>query len=117
MSNLNATQKMINQLMELGCEFSIDDFGTGFSSFSYLKDLPANCVKIDGSFVKDMLTNSIDLAIVKAICDIAKSLNKTTVAEFVEDEETLLKLRQLGVDYLQGYHISRPMPVTELASR
>lgn len=117
MSNLNATQKMINQLMELGCEFSIDDFGTGFSTFSYLKDLPANCVKIDGSFVKDMLTNSIDLAIVKAICDIAKSLNKTTVAEFVEDEETLLKLRQLGVDYLQGYHISRPMPVTELASR
>lgn len=114
LSNLTATQRMINQLMDLGCEFSIDDFGTGFSTFSYLKQLPANCVKIDGSFVKDMLNNPIDMALVRAICDIAKALNKTTVAEFVENEATLIKLQQLGVDYLQGYHISRPQHITDI---
>lgn len=114
LTNLTATQTMINKLMDLGCEFSIDDFGTGFSTFSYLKDLPANCVKIDGSFVKDMLQNSIDMALVKAICDIAKALNKTTVAEFVEDEATLRKLQSLGVDYLQGYHISHPQNIENI---
>ena len=108
---MKATQTMIKQLMDLGCEFSIDDFGTGFSTFSYLKDLPANCVKIDGSFVQDMLNNPIDLAIVRAICDIAKALGKSTVAEFVEDQQTVMKLQQLGVDYLQGYFISKPMPI------
>jgi EAL domain-containing protein (putative c-di-GMP-specific phosphodiesterase class I) len=111
LTNMKATQTMIKQLMDLGCEFSIDDFGTGFSTFSYLKDLPANCVKIDGSFVQDMLNNPIDLAIVRAICDIAKALGKSTVAEFVEDQQTVMKLQQLGVDYLQGYFISKPMPI------
>lgn len=114
LTNLSATQNMINQLMKLGCEFSIDDFGTGFSTFSYLKQLPANCVKIDGSFVKDMVANPIDFALVRAICDVAKALNKTTVAEFVEDQTTLIALQNLGVDYLQGYHISRPKNIQEL---
>lgn len=114
LTNLAATQSMISKLMDLGCEFSIDDFGTGFSTFSYLKELPANCVKIDGSFVKDMLHNPIDMALVKAICDIAKALNKTTVAEFVENEATLIKLQDLGVDYLQGYHISRPQSIENI---
>jgi diguanylate cyclase (GGDEF)-like protein/PAS domain S-box-containing protein len=116
LTNLSATQSMIQALMELGCEFSIDDFGTGFSTFSYLKQLPANCVKIDGSFVKDMLKNPIDMALVKAICEVAKALNKTTVAEFVENEDTLIALRKLGVDYLQGYHISRPRDIHHLSS-
>jgi diguanylate cyclase (GGDEF)-like protein len=115
LTNLSATQSMIQALMELGCEFSIDDFGTGFSTFSYLKQLPANCVKIDGSFVKDMLKNPIDMALVKAICEVAKALNKTTVAEFVENEDTLIALRKLGVDYLQGYHISRPRDIHDLS--
>lgn len=111
LTNLGATQDMIGKLMELGCEFSIDDFGTGFSTFSYLKQLPANCVKVDGSFVKDMVNNPIDKALVKSICEVASALDKTTVAEFVEDETTALELKQLGVNYLQGYHISRPLSI------
>lgn len=114
LTNLSAAQTMIRKLMVLGCEFSIDDFGTGFSTFSYIKQLPANCVKIDGSFVKDMLSDPIDLALVKAICEVAKALNKTTVAEFVENEETLVALQELGVDYLQGYHISKPKEIQDL---
>ncbi len=114
LTNLSATQQMINQLMDLGCEFSIDDFGTGFSTFSYLKQLPATSVKVDGSFVKDMVRNPIDKALVRAICEVARALNKTTVAEFVEDEATLLELQKLGVDYLQGYHISRPQNIQDL---
>ena len=117
LTNLGAAQGMIQSLMELGCEFSIDDFGTGFSTFSYLKQLPANCVKIDGSFVKDMRTNPIDKALVKSICEVAKALDKTTVAEFVEDEETALELRSLGINYLQGYHISKPLGIDVITSR
>ena len=111
LSNLSATREMIEQLMMLGCEFSIDDFGTGFSTFNYLKQLPANCIKIDGSFVKDMLNNPIDYAVVKSICEVAKALNKVTVAEFVENLEILQSLKQLGVNYLQGYYISRPLNI------
>ncbi|XOV77734.1 MAG: EAL domain-containing protein [Aestuariibacter sp.] len=111
LTNLDATRGMINKLMELGCEFSIDDFGTGFSTFSYLKQLPANSVKIDGSFVKDMVENPIDKALVKSICEVATALQKTTVAEFVENEQTAVALRALGVDYLQGYHLSRPLDI------
>lgn len=114
LTNIAATQSMIRALMELGCEFSIDDFGTGFSTFNYLKQLPANCVKIDGSFVKDMLNNSIDMALVKSICEIAKALGKTTVAEFVENEAILQALLHMDVDYLQGYHISRPKEIEKL---
>lgn len=114
LTNLGATRGKITELMELGCEFSIDDFGTGFSTFSYLKQIPANCVKIDGSFVKDMTKDPIDMALVKSICEVAKALDKTTVAEFVEDEETLLALKDLGVDYMQGYFISRPLDIDSI---
>ncbi len=117
LTNLGATQDMIAKLMELGCEFSIDDFGTGFSTFSYLKQLPANCVKVDGSFVKDMVNNPIDKALVKSICEVASALDKTTVAEFVEDEATAIELKELGVDYLQGYHISRPLSIDVIESK
>ena len=117
LSNLVATQDMIQQLMELGCEFSIDDFGTGFSTFSYLKQLPANCVKVDGSFVKDMINNPIDYALVKSICEVAKALNKATVAEFVENLEILEALKELGVDYLQGYYISRPLAIDAIEAK
>ena len=108
-SNLAATRTMIEHLKQLGCGFSIDDFGTGFSTFSYLKQLPADQVKIDGSFVKDMLNDPIDLALVKAIKDISHSLNKTCVAEFVEDLATFNQLKEIGVDYAQGYFISKPI--------
>ncbi len=112
--NLKATRSMIEKLNKLGCHFSIDDFGTGFSTFSYLKQLPAQHVKIDGSFVRDMLNDPIDLALVKAINDISRSLDKRSVAEYVETEEIFNALKEIGVDYGQGYYIAKPMPVQEL---
>lgn len=114
LSNITGTQRMINHLNELGCHFSIDDFGTGFSTFAYLKQIPAGSVKIDGSFVKDMLKDPIDAVLVKAINDTAHALGKTTVAEFVEDKATLLKLKELGVDYAQGYYIAKPMDIASI---
>ena len=113
-SNLVATTTMITQLQTIGCQFSIDDFGTGFSTFSYLKELPANQVKIDGSFVKDMTQDNIDKALVNAIKDISHSLGKTCVAEYVEDQETFELLEQIGVDYAQGYYIGKPIPASEI---
>lgn len=117
LTNLTATQRMIRRLTEMGCEFSVDDFGTGFSTFAYLKELPANSVKIDGSFVKDMLNDPIDLALVKAIKDVAHSLDKYSVAEFVENGDILAKLQEIGVDYAQGYHISKPLPIEEITEK
>ena len=114
LSNITGTQRMVNRLNELGCHFSIDDFGTGFSTFAYLKQIPAGSVKIDGSFVKDMLKDPIDEVLVKAINDTAHALGKTTVAEFVEDEATLIKLKELGVDYAQGYYIAKPAAIDKL---
>ena len=113
-SNLVATTAMITQLQKIGCQFSIDDFGTGFSTFSYLKQLPANQVKIDGSFVKDMTQDSIDKALVNAIKDISHSLGKTCVAEYVEDQETFELLEEIGVDYAQGYFIGKPISAPEI---
>lgn len=114
LSNIIATQSMIEKLSDLGCAFSIDDFGTGFSTFNYLKQLPAESVKIDGSFIVDLATNPVDLALVKAINEVATALGKKTVAEFVENEETLITLANIGVTYAQGYHLGKPKPVNEL---
>ncbi|SFD36439.1 GGDEF/EAL domain-containing response regulator [Pseudoalteromonas denitrificans] len=114
LSNLSATQNMIERLSDLGCDFSIDDFGTGFSTFAYLKNLPADTVKIDGSFVKEMLHNKIDLALVKAICEVAGALNKKTVAEFVESEAILDLLSDINVDYAQGYFLGKPQALSVL---
>ena len=113
-NNLEATRKMIIKLNGLGCHFSIDDFGTGFSTFNYLKQLPAQHVKIDGSFVRDMLNDPIDLALVKAINDISSSLDKRSIAEYVENEDIFLALKEIGVDYGQGYFIARPTPVEKV---
>ena len=114
LSNITATQSMVEKLSVLGCAFSIDDFGTGFSTFNYLKQLPAQSVKIDGSFVVDLATNSVDLALVKAIYEVATALGKKTVAEFVENEKTLQILANIGVTYAQGYHLGKPKPVDEI---
>jgi diguanylate cyclase (GGDEF)-like protein/PAS domain S-box-containing protein len=113
LSNIGETQKIISRIGELGCEFSIDDFGTGFSTFNYLKQIPAQSVKIDGSFVVDLASNSVDLALVKAIYEVASALGKKTVAEFVENEETLTILKEIGVTYAQGYHLGKPIPIEE----
>lgn len=115
LTNVSGTRRLINQINELGCQFSIDDFGTGFSTFAYLRELPAHSVKIDGSFVKDMTKNSADHTLVTAINNIAKALDKSTVAEFVEDKSTFKELSNIGVDFAQGYYISRPIPAEQIS--
>jgi diguanylate cyclase (GGDEF)-like protein len=115
MANLSRARECIESLKRLGCSFALDDFGSGFSSFTYLKSLPVDYLKIDGAFVREMVDNPIDLAMVKAINEIGQVLNKKTIAEFVEDEATLEKLKTLGVDYAQGFGISRPQPLENIS--
>ncbi|GAB2998114.1 hypothetical protein GCM10027050_15670 [Psychrosphaera aestuarii] len=116
LTNVSGTRRMIEQLSLMGCQFSIDDFGTGFSTFSYLKELPAHSVKIDGSFVKDMNVNDVDKTLVTAIANVALVLNKHSVAEFVENKEIFNNLKEIGVTYAQGYYISKPLPLLEALS-
>lgn len=99
---------LITRMSELGCRFALDDFGAGFSSFSHLKNLPVHYIKIDGSFVENMLTNPVDKAMVESIIQIARVLGKKTIAEFVQNQETVLMLEKAGVDFVQGYHVGRP---------
>jgi EAL domain-containing protein (putative c-di-GMP-specific phosphodiesterase class I) len=98
-------------MREMGCRFALDDFGVGLSSFGYLKNLPVDYLKLDGCFVKNMVADNIDHAMVKAINHIGHTMNIRTIAEFVEDEETLQAVRKVGIDYAQGYAIARPAPI------
>ncbi|CAN5481866.1 hypothetical protein BH11PSE4_BH11PSE4_03510 [soil metagenome] len=109
-ANLSNASRFIRSLQEIGCRFSLDDFGCGMSSFAYLKHLPVDYLKIDGGFVKDMLVDPIDRAMVEMICHIGRIMGKLTVAEFVESNEIVDALREIGVDYVQGYAIGRPEP-------
>ncbi|MHB8729804.1 MAG: putative bifunctional diguanylate cyclase/phosphodiesterase [Sulfuricaulis sp.] len=108
MLHLEEARELIQGLVDLGCRFALDDFGTGFSSFSYLKHLPVDFIKIDGSFVKNMAQNSMDETMVLSIIQIARSLGKQTVAEFVGDEKTIAMLKKSGIDYMQGYCVGLP---------
>lgn len=108
-ANLENANRFIEELKDLGCRFSLDDFGSGFCSFSQLKCLPADFVKIDGQFVKGMARGSIDRAIVTAMNDVAHSLGRYTVAEYVETPEVLRLLKVCGVDRVQGHYISEPL--------
>ena len=112
--NLQAATGFINELKRLGCRFALDDFGSGLSSFSYLKNLPVDYLKIDGSFVKDMETDAIDCAMVKSIHQLGVVIGTKTIAEFVENDGILAKLAEIGVDYAQGYGISKPQPLHEM---
>jgi len=112
--NLTQATAFINSLTTLGCRFGLDDFGSGLSSFAYLRSLSVDFLKIDGIFVKDIVTDVIDMAMVKSINDIGHVLGKKTVAEFVENAEILALLRDIGVDYAQGYHIAAPVPIEAL---
>ncbi|MCQ8103991.1 DUF1631 family protein [Methylomonas sp. SURF-2] len=112
--NLAFTKKFINAIKTFGCKFSLDDFGSGYSSYAYLKNLNVDFLKIDGAFVKELATNKADLAIVKSMNEIAHSLNLKTIAEYVESAEIKDVLKQIGVDYGQGYFIHKPMPLKEL---
>ena len=109
-----AARGIIQAIRSLGCRFALDDFGTGFSSLKYLKQLPVDFVKIDGSFIRHLTTDRDDQVMVKALADIAHSYGKLTVAEFVESSQSMTMLRDFGVDYAQGFFIGRPIPATEL---
>ncbi len=113
-ANLTNATQFIAYFKNKGCSFSLDDFGSGLSSFAYLKNLPVDFLKIDGLFVKDMLEDKIDLAMVRSINEIGHVMNKKTIAEFVENDEILNSLKELGVDYAQGYGIKKPVPLDEL---
>jgi EAL domain-containing protein (putative c-di-GMP-specific phosphodiesterase class I) len=106
--DIDRARTFAEHLESLGCEFALDDFGAGYGSFYYLKHLPFDYLKIDGTFIRDIVTNRADQVLVRSLVQIASELGKHTIAEFVEDQAILDKLRELGVDYAQGYHIGRP---------
>ncbi|HET97751.1 MAG TPA: EAL domain-containing protein, partial [Desulfurivibrio alkaliphilus] len=109
-TQLAQTRKLVERMRALGCRFALDDFGSGFSTFSYLKHFPVDLLKIDGGFVVNMLNNKTDELLVRSMVGLAHSLGKPVAAEFVENEATAQLLREIGVDYLQGYHLGRPQP-------
>ncbi len=112
-SNLNAAMDLIASLKDKGCRFALDDFGSGLSSFTYLKNLPVDYLKIDGFFVKEMVADPISSAMVESINNIGQLMGIRTIAEFVEDDKILARLAVLGVDYAQGYGIGRPRPLKD----
>jgi diguanylate cyclase (GGDEF)-like protein/PAS domain S-box-containing protein len=111
MSNMQDARSFTEALVALGCAVALDDFGTGFGSFTYLKHLPSSYLKIDMEFVRDMVNNTTDRHVVASIAKIAHSLGMQTIAEGVEDAETLQLLRDYGVDLAQGFHVGRPSPI------
>ena len=110
-TNLGKAQRLITELQSIGCSFALDDFGSGISSFAYLKNLPADFLKIDGSLVKDIAIDPIDQAMVRSINEIGHVMGKKTIAEFVENDEILHVLQDIGVDYAQGFGIHKPVPL------
>jgi diguanylate cyclase (GGDEF)-like protein/PAS domain S-box-containing protein len=110
-ASFSQANRFIQALKELGCKFALDDFGTGLSSFGYLKHFPVDFLKIDGSFVKEILHDPIDREMVRSINEIGHLTNKKTIAEFAENEEIITMLRNLGVDYAQGYGVNRPQKI------
>ncbi|HSS66611.1 MAG TPA: EAL domain-containing protein, partial [Gammaproteobacteria bacterium] len=115
-ANLKSAVAFMKELHNFGCRFALDDFGSGVSSFAYLRSLPVDILKIDGQFVRDMATDEVDAGMVTAIHEIARVMNKETVAEFVESEAVLQRLEQVGVDFAQGYGVGRPAPLDGLES-
>lgn len=109
-ANLQSATALIRELRTLGCRFALDDFGSGMSSFAYLKSLDVDYLKIDGAFVRDMVNDNVDYAMVEAINRVGHVMGLQTIAEFVENDAILEKLRELGVDYAQGYGVHKPEP-------
>jgi diguanylate cyclase (GGDEF)-like protein len=110
-NNLAHAIRFMNSLRALGCRFALDDFGSGMSSFGYLKNLPVDFLKIDGEFVRDIVRDSVDRALVTAICGVGRAMGIPTVAEWVENDAVLAVVRELGVDYAQGYGVAPPEPI------
>jgi|GEM_PF-3484765 len=113
-TNLSRTQRTINEFRSMGCRFSLDDFGTGMSSFAYLKHLPVNFLKIDGIFIRNIANSTIDYAMVKSIHDIGQVLGMETIAEYVESSAIEKRLLEIGIDHLQGFGIAKPQPLNNL---
>ena len=112
--NLTLALKFINRMKSIGCSFALDDFGTGMSSFNYLKNIPVDYLKIDGCFIKDILSNRIDKAMVQSIHSIGHEMGLKTIAEYVENKEIASVLTDIGIDYLQGYGVHKPEPLDNI---
>lgn len=114
MSDTSKAVEFLNTIRNLGCRIALDDFGTGFSSLSQIQTLPLDFIKIDGVFIKNITESQLDQTLVKCVADVARMLEVKTVAEFVEDDATLQALKELQIDFAQGYLFARPSPLTEL---
>ena len=112
--NLDEAAFFIKQIRDLGCKFSLDDFGTGLSSFSYLKNLGVDYLKIDGSFVRDILIDPVSESMVAAINQVGQAMDLETIAEYVENDDIKKKLASIGVDYGQGFGIGKPTLFTQI---
>jgi len=115
--NLSVVNDFIDAMRGFGCSFALDDFGSGLSSFTYLKNLKVDYLKIDGAFVRDITSNPIDRSMVEAIHHIGKQMGLKTVAEYVETPQTLALLREIGVDYVQGNGVHPPEPLEVLCGK
>jgi len=113
-ANLARTEALMRRLRQLGCGVALDDFGTGLSSLSCLRQLPVTMLKIDGSFVRDVLKDARAESMVRAIAQLARSMSISTVAEYIETEAISARIAELGVDYGQGFAIGKPIPLTDL---
>ena len=111
--NIKRAQLFMENIKALGCQFALDDFGSGHSSYAYIKQLPTDKIKIDGAIVANMMSNPIDFTAVKSICEIGKAAKQDIIAEFVEDFSLVEALTKLGVDYAQGYYFAKPEPLTK----
>ncbi len=115
MTNLPQARSIVEALQAIGCRFALDDFGSGFSSLNYLRHLPVTIVKLDGSFIKEIHSDPVNLTLLKSINEIAHLLGKATVAEWIENQQTFQTLQEIGFDYGQGYYTGRPVPLNALA--
>ncbi len=115
-ASIARAESLIRRLRAVGCGVALDDFGTGLSSLAYLRQLPVTMLKIDGSFVRDILKDPRSESMVRAIAQLARTMSLSTVAEYVETDEIRARVATLGVDYAQGFAIGRPMPLTEVLS-
>jgi EAL domain-containing protein (putative c-di-GMP-specific phosphodiesterase class I) len=113
-ADIEQARLFAQSLSKVGCRFALDDFGSGYASFYYLKHLPISYLKIDGEFVRELPRSHTDQLIVRALVEVCEGLGIKTVAEFVTDEPTMKMVRDLGVDFAQGYHLGKPEPVSAL---
>ena len=114
MTNVRLSRRFIEGIKQLGCKMALDDFGSGMSSFSYLKNLEVDFVKLDGSFVRNLHQDPVHHEMVRSINSVTQVMGRQCIAEFVESEAVMIALRDIGVAYAQGYHIHRPSPLDDI---